>query len=177
MDRNLGATQAATSIDDEASYGYLYQWGRLSDGHQSRGSETSYTLSISDVPGNGDFILANASPFDWCSPQNNNLWQGVSGINNPCPAGFRIPTLVELEAERISWSSQNGAGAFASPLKLPSAGDRYSTSISGAGYEGSYWSSSVVGVKSSYLTFSTTSTNGTYSIDRIRGKSVRCIKD
>jgi uncharacterized protein (TIGR02145 family) len=177
MDRNLGATQAATSIDDEASYGYLYQWGRLSDGHQSRGSETSYTLSISDVPGNGDFILANASPFDWCSPQNNKLWQGLSGINNPCPAGFRIPTEVELNAERISWTTQNGAGAFASPLKLPSAGDLYTTSINSAGTLGSYWSSSITGTKSFYLVFSTTTATGTYSDDRMRGKSVRCIKD
>ena len=36
MDRNLGATQAATSSTDAASYGDLYQWGRAADGHEKK---------------------------------------------------------------------------------------------------------------------------------------------
>jgi hypothetical protein len=36
MDRNLGASQVATSSTDPASYGDLYQWGRPADGHQIR---------------------------------------------------------------------------------------------------------------------------------------------
>ncbi|MCX8486231.1 MAG: hypothetical protein ORN53_03470, partial [Crocinitomicaceae bacterium] len=32
MDRNLGASQVATSSNDAASYGDLYQWGRATDG-------------------------------------------------------------------------------------------------------------------------------------------------
>ena len=36
MDRNLGATQVATSSIDEAGYGDLYQWGRRKDGHQRK---------------------------------------------------------------------------------------------------------------------------------------------
>ena len=38
MDKNLGATQVATSSTDAASYGSLYQWGRNTDGHESRTS-------------------------------------------------------------------------------------------------------------------------------------------
>jgi hypothetical protein len=38
MDRNLGASQVATSSTDPASYGDLYQWGRPADGHQIRTS-------------------------------------------------------------------------------------------------------------------------------------------
>tara|TARA_B110000090_G_scaffold89704_1_gene101755 strand:- start:8070 stop:8588 length:519 start_codon:yes stop_codon:yes gene_type:complete len=34
MDRNLGATQVATSSTDHLAYGNLYQWGRALDGHQ-----------------------------------------------------------------------------------------------------------------------------------------------
>ena len=48
-----------------------------------------------------------------------------TGINNPCPAGFRLPTNTELETERLSWGSQNSAGVFASPLKLVAAGWRH----------------------------------------------------
>lgn len=44
MDRNLGATQAATSSTDTAAYGDYYQWGRDSDGHQFATSGTTTTL-------------------------------------------------------------------------------------------------------------------------------------
>ncbi len=48
MDRNLGASQAATSSNDAASYGDLYQWGRRADGHQCRTSATTVILSSID---------------------------------------------------------------------------------------------------------------------------------
>ena len=99
MDRNLGASQVATSLTDVLSYGDYYQWGRLSDGHQLATSATTSTLSNSDVPGNSDFIISPCCRFDWLFNRNNNLWQGVNGINNPCPAGFRLPTSAELQAE------------------------------------------------------------------------------
>ena len=92
MDRNLGATQVATTTTDQASYGDLYQWGRRADGHQCRTSPTTVTLSSVDQPAHGDFILAPNAPYDWRSPQNANLWQGVNGVNNPCPSGYRLPT-------------------------------------------------------------------------------------
>ena len=58
MDRNLGASRAATSKTDEQAYGDLYQWGRGADGHQCRNSNTTTTLSSTDQPLNGDFILS-----------------------------------------------------------------------------------------------------------------------
>jgi hypothetical protein len=46
LDRNLGATQVATSFDDSAAYGDLYQWGRAKDGHEDRTrNSTSATLT------------------------------------------------------------------------------------------------------------------------------------
>jgi uncharacterized protein (TIGR02145 family) len=179
MDRNLGASQVATSSTDAAAYGDLYQWGRGTDGHQIRTSDTTSTLSSSDNPGHSNFILAPNSPFDWRSSQNDNLWQGVSGINNPCPSGYRLPTEAELEAERASWSSNNNvAGAFTSPLKLPVAGHRNdsSGSLYGVGSYGFYWSSTVVGTSSRRLNFN--SSNAFMTSDyRAFGFSVRCIKD
>ena len=44
MDRNLGASQVATSSTDTNSYGDLYQWGRGADGHQLRISNTTSTF-------------------------------------------------------------------------------------------------------------------------------------
>ena len=178
MDRNLGATQVATTSTDAASYGDLYQWGRGTDGHQVRTSGTTSTKSSSDTPGHGDFIIADIDPYDWRSPQNSNLWQGVDGINNPCPSGYRLPTEAELDAERLSWSSNNIAGALASPLRLPAAGLRqnWDGSLFMVGTSGNYWSSTVNGTRSWRLLFYSSNTD-MISDGRAFGYSIRCIKE
>ncbi|MDO5969005.1 FISUMP domain-containing protein, partial [Flavivirga aquimarina] len=178
MDRNLGASQVATSSNDADAYGDLYQWGRAADGHESRTSSKTATLATSDTPGHGDFITNGSSPADWRSSQNDNLWQGVSGTNNPCPSGYRLPTEAEWENELTSWDSNNSAGAFASPLKLPVAGYRYRSdgSLNNVGSSGYYWSSTVSGTNASYLYF-VGSNAYMYSLYRASGFSVRCLKD
>ncbi len=178
MDRNLGASQIATSSTDATAYGDLYQWGRLSDGHEDRSSSTTITLSSTDNPGHSNFILATSLPYDWRSPQNNDLWQGVNGTNNPCPSGFRIPTETEWEAERLSWVSNDADGAFGSPLKLTVSGYRHGSfgHLGEVGISGFYWSSTVSGVDARLLNFDSTSAYMYFSI-RAGGFSVRCIKD
>ncbi|MDB4710105.1 collagen-like protein [Flavobacteriales bacterium] len=178
MDRNLGATQAATSSNDALAYGDLYQWGRRSDGHQCRNSPSTTTLSSTDQPANSNFIRASSSPYDWRSPQNANLWQGVNGINNPCPSGYRLPTEIEMNEEVLSWSSTDAAGAFASPLKWTVTGYRShnSANIMAAGGIGNYHTSTVDGTLSSYLSFN--SNIGTIASGaRASGSACRCIKD
>ena len=177
MDRNLGASQVATSSTDANSYGDLYQWGRGSDGHQCRTSATNSTLSSSDQPGHGDFIITS-SPYDWRSTANTNLWQGVNGVNNPCPSLYRLPTDTELDTEHSYWSTDNAAGAFASPLKLPMAGGRsYSDgSLNNVGSLGRYWSSTVSSANSRSLLFGSSDAN-MYTGFRAYGRSVRCLKD
>ena len=183
MDRNLGASQVATSSTDAAAYGDLYQWGRAADGHESRTSATTSTNATSAVPNDGNawdgfFITVGSSPYDWLTPQDDNLWQGVSGTNNPCPSGYRLPTEAEWEAERTSWSSNNAAGAFASPLKLPVAGNRtYSDgTLIGVGSYGYYWSSAVDGTNARNLYFYSSIANMGSNL-RAYGLSVRCLKD
>ncbi len=178
MDRNLGASQVATSSTDAAAYGDLYQWGRAADEHESRTSGTTTTLSTTDSPGHSDFITINSSLYDWRSPQNDNLWQGVNGTNNPCPSGYRLPTEAEWEAELTSWSSNNADGAFASSLKLPVAGSRsYSSgSLLNVGSSGHYWLSTVDGNRSRDLNFYSSNVY-MYSNNRANGYSVRCLKD
>ncbi len=178
LDRNLGASQVATAFNDSFAYGDLFQWGRLDDQHQTRTSGLTTTLSSSDNPGHSNFIYGMGSPYDWRSPQNNNLWQGVSGTNNPCPSGWRIPTETELETERLSWSSNNYNGAFASPLKLTAGGTRDCSngSLFSVGSYGYYWSSTVSGTDARSLFFY--STNAVMYVNfRAYGFSVRCVKD
>ena len=178
MDRNLGASRAATSSTDAQAYGDLYQWGRPADGHQCRNSNQTTTLISTNGPGHGDFVVTNTSPRDWRIPQNHNLWQDVNGINNPCPSGYRLPTESEWEEERLSWSSNNAAGAFASPLKLPVAGVIHGAFgwLNYVGSMGYYWSSTV-DARYSYVFFFRDNNAVIYDQYRANGFSVRCIKD
>ncbi|MCI5157215.1 MAG: hypothetical protein D3906_02050 [Candidatus Electrothrix sp. AUS1_2] len=181
MDRNLGASRVATSMTDEAAYGDLYQWGRLADGHEQRTSGTTSTLSSSDTPEHGKFIIALSDPdYDWRSPHNESLWQGKEGTNNPCPIGFRLPTITEWETEMNSWSSKNAAGAFASPLKLVLAGNRnHNGTFTDVGSWGQYWSSTVNSSRSASHSIDIISTNAwlNNSSFRSNARSVRCIKN
>lgn len=182
MDRNLGASQVATASDDAAAYGDYYQWGRLTDGHQNAASGTKTTLSSGDVPGHGNFILSPDDPKDWRNPQNDALWQGTSSTNNPCPSGFRLPTDAEWEAERLSWDTQDAAGAFSS-LKLTLPGDRNLNTpgnVSGIGVRAHYWSSTikVTGTGNQSMNLNLGGSWASISEQpRAYGLSVRCIKE
>ncbi|HEB68626.1 MAG TPA: hypothetical protein ENI88_03285 [Desulfobulbus sp.] len=173
MDRNLGASRVAESSNDEQAYGDLYQWGRFHDGHEKRNSITLQTQSSSDVPGHGNFILPPETENDWRNPSNDNLWQNT-GVNNPCPPGFRLPTNIEWQNEMQSWVSQNATGAFASPLKLVLAGRREGVagSIGDIGKGGNYWSSDG---GTGLFFYNSNATMG--GVDRKSGLSVRCVKD
>ncbi len=152
----------ATNYTDSLAYGDLFQWGRLDDGHQTQTSGTTTSLSNGDIPGHANFILSPTSPYDWRVPQNNNLWQGVSGTNNPCPTGWRVPTEAEWTTEKNGWSAQNSAGAWASPLKLSVAGyrDYINASLIYVGEYGYYWSSATDGTLARFLCFGSSKIGG-----------------
>jgi len=184
LDRNLGATVVATSSTHTAAYGDLFQWGRRDDGHQTRTSGITTTTSSTDQPGHSLHIVNTTSAsqnYDWRIPQNANLWQGVEGINNPCPAGWRVPTSAEWDTERLNWATNNNSsGAMNSPLKLPLAGYRRGTFADGnvayTGEWGWYWASDPSNGFSGYLNFTVDNANVS-THRRSNGLSIRCIKD
>ena len=175
MDRNLGASQVATAVDDALAYGDLYQWGRAADGHEKRTSGTTTTLSSTENPGHSK--LSDISPYDWTSPQNNNLWQGVSGINNPCPDGFRLPSKDEWQAEVAAYGS-TFEDLFDSPLQLPAAGSRHHNfaQLNAADHEGAYWANTLENNNAFAVVFGAIPTSA-LSLFRAYGCSVRCIMD
>ena len=188
MDRNLGAYRVAQISNDSFSYGDWYQWGRFGEGHQCRysvktSSKASTSIPSTDQPWAGKFIVDIFSPTDWLITEDDNLWQGVDGVNNPCPTGFRIPTISEWETEFNSWPKDGvkitSKSAYNSPLKLPVSGARLFTDgePTQVGTHGSYWSSSVTGISSYYLFFYS-NTNATMGPGyRGYGIPVRCLKD
>ncbi len=197
MDRNLGASRAANAKNDFNAYGCLYQWGRGNDGHASitytMGQEDGWgnnagtavngstnTLSNSDNPGNALFIKSGTNlPYDWRSPKNNNLWQGATGINNPCPAGYRVPTRTEFAAEVTAYSITNGTAAYNSIHKFPLAGDRAfdSSSVRDQGVDAMYWTSTA-GTNQSYsISIQAGGVYANVENGRAGGYSVRCIKN
>ena len=189
LDRNLGATRVATSVTDAAGYGDYYQWGRPEDGHQAQyrinnnSSGFTNTKSSTSVPTNSLWIVPTDNSNDWLSTPDNTLWAGANPATNPCPVGFRIPTESEWEAERITWSSNKAAGAFASPLKLTVPGMLTGFGSSGATY-------TAKGSFGQYLTQSANTNGGAryFGIEtnnawfdqnyyKWHGMSVRCIKN
>lgn len=174
LDRNLGASNAATSSTDALAYGDLFQWGRQADGHEIRtplSSTISNTFSL-DTPNDPRFVKVGNG--DWRSDNNNNRWNANPMVNNPCPSGWKVPTQTQWQDQGIT----NAASAF-SKLKLANAGYREESdgSIYYENTNGYYWSSSINGTLSYNLGLAVNSANSAYSNTRASGRSVRCLKD
>ena len=183
LDRNLGATQFATSSADPDSFGWYYQWGRKNDEHQNQASQAPNVLSTA-IPWNStsiNFIKLNEWASGDSTGTNRQTGWGVNGVNNPCPARWHVPTLAEwIAVKNATPLITNAASAFTNPLKLPVPGSRSysSASLANAGY-GHYWSSTPVNgsTTSSYqFLFKIAATPNTTGW-RGEGRSVRCIRD
>ena len=180
MDRNLGAFRQATHVNDSLAFGCLFQWGRDADGHENPYSNTTAILSTSDNPGHGDFITADSSSnWDWRTPFNANLWQGVSGVNNPCPSGYRVPTMSELLNEANSWATwpaePTTMDGFVN-LKMTATLHRYTDgTILNVPYSGFYYTTNAWPLFNAVI-FGPTSTSP-WLPGSAAGQAVRCIKD
>jgi uncharacterized protein (TIGR02145 family) len=180
-------TQQATSSSDDLAHGSLFQWGRAADGHElitwMNNSATPLntstpTPSTTDTAANALFITINAGNYDWRDSQNNNLWQGVNGTNNPCPIGFRLPTSAEF-ANLVTLSSISSITTAAnSALKLSAPGFR--DNVNGGTYTSGtftgYWTSSTSGTGAVRIIINS---GGAFENTNYRalGHAVRCIKD
>lgn len=177
MDRNLGAERPAFILRDNRAFGDLYQWGRFGDGHQCRNSPLTDMLAETEEPGHDSFIVATTPPQDWLMRQEDGLWRGGDAVNNPCPDGFRLPTVEEWNEEIRSWVPSVTHTSFSSNLRLPLSGMRRPNGVIAMERQiGYYWTSSVVGDQAMILVM-TPNFAFIRPAARATGYSVRCILD
>jgi uncharacterized protein (TIGR02145 family) len=190
LDRNLGATQVATKVDDGAAYGDYYQWGRAKDGHQ-RGKEGDPSATSLGIPTPSSDIVSGNSKFiygrsDWTTADSSGALRIAAwadgGKNDICPAGFSVPTEAELTAETTGAKITISTEAASSFLKIPAAGLRNSSGSNAFQnvndtifmWVRSARSNSTRSMRLGVFSFSISLYN---SDQRSRGLSVRCIRD
>ena len=192
MDRNLGASRAATTYNDYLAYGCLYQWGRGNDGHASVNWTSSTngtningstsTKSSTVVPLDALFItntLAQNVAADWMTstPSPDNRWNKLSGNNNPCPSGYRIPNNAEIAIlmSKFSGSSTNATSWFSNELRFPVAGYFTSSLVLTNTNSNAFISYNFIGEPAGLVTGPANYTNTSFR-NRSYAYSIRCIK-
>ncbi|MBV8325954.1 T9SS type A sorting domain-containing protein [Chryseobacterium sp.] len=190
LQQNLGSSQVALSMGDDAAFGDLFQWGRWDDGHQLRNSSTASAPSVNrpdGLAGNGSFITG--SPAWWAVIGTGDEWtaKSISDIGktngvDPCKAigaEWKMPSQTDwagiVNAENITVP----ATAYNSHLKLPAGGYR-SASDGGftfVGARGYFWSADSGSLGGKYLYVGTIMSNPSAGASRGQGASVRCIKN
>ncbi|AZA91493.1 Por secretion system C-terminal sorting domain [Chryseobacterium nakagawai] len=188
LQQNLGSERVAESIDDEQSYGDLFQWGRWDDGHQLRASSTTSVPAVNSPNGLEGGFFITGSPAWWSTNGLNDKWAGTGfsevaesvGID-PCKAigdGWRLPTQADWTDAIEVTGIHSPIKAYAGFLKLPMGGFRSSSNggITSAGQKGYFWSSTPTGIGGKYLYIGTTITNASAGASRGQGSSVRCMK-
>lgn len=166
LDRNLGAD---TTNQTGSLGGFLFQWGRGTDGHQERNSLTTISDSISaiPIPGTNRFITNTSTGTyqDWLSPQLDTLWATEASANNPCPTGYKVPSRAEL----LSGIS-NSLGLLPSGVRLSSG------TVNDAAF--AYWTREASGNQAYMIYLDFFGAGYTYTgYNRANGMPIRCIKD
>ena len=208
---------------DVKVYGWLYQWGRRADGHQQRNSKSvngginpvtvpydansqipvGFTYSGQLWYGNHVYLVNGTGVIcDWhgnsLANRNDDLWNYNTPLgqsNNPCPAGWRIPTQAEWAgvmnnnvivrpSSTIPSTGTNGLQVQSIPgtttLFLPAAGYRASASgtFNYTGTFGTYWSNTPSSSGGAYnLTFTNSDVSPNKDNFRANGFSIRCVAE
>jgi uncharacterized protein (TIGR02145 family) len=210
-----------TGVTDATVYGDLYQWGRIADGHEKRNSpdvnggsgatSISYDANSQIPYGHawyGKFVYFSGYPQDWHgnsnSDQNDDLWNFTAyPSNNPCPAGWRVPTQEEwgsifrggttsgppyMSSSGNTWTWNSSGtpgykisvdGGTTTSLFLPATGNRSLSDamLYNAGQSGLYWSTTVNDKNAHTIIFISINVSLSSNMPRTGGNSVRCIED
>jgi len=176
---NLGA--ANTSVDPFTPSweinGDYWQWGT-----KIRAAEGPTATDPKDGAVNG-WSTTVASNGSWAD--------GSKTANDPCPAGYRVPTKAQWDGVVANNTKTNvgsfsnsatnyGAGKkFGDQLMLPAAGSRinFNGALSGRGGYGYYWGSTEGSSGNAWNLYFISSNAFTYYYYRAYGLSVRCVAE
>ena len=197
MYRTLGATSATPG--NVGALGLLYQWGRKDP---FLGSSSIYSSSLAASTGTWNFSSggsatnaeANPMTFYTSISLSNESWASLKTVNDPCPAGWRVPD----GGKNGVWSKSIGSspsfnytyhgtneginfsGKFGSDQTIwyPASGTRNDAgALNGVGSKGDYWSASLASSGAYALDFNRSGNVFPQSnYGRANGYSVRCQK-
>ncbi|WP_170947314.1 hypothetical protein [Pseudomonas sp. Irchel 3E19] len=178
MTHNLGADESLDpDVPVQGIHGSYYQWGRpvpVADASTPTGP----------IPGWNN------------TPARDAAWQDeAKTAKDPCPSGFRIPTLIKF-TNLINSNTSSNIGAFTesainfgsakvlvgggNKITLPTTGGRAYTNgslLGFRGYSGAYWSSTQYNAVNSYYLNFDINIVGVYPGDRTFGFNIRCISE
>jgi uncharacterized protein (TIGR02145 family) len=183
------------SPSDYSVYGYIYQWGRTSDGHEKRTSPNYHTngrLGTTDVDANGQPLQGKGKGMfipwgnynqgaNWNPSNTTTLWyNNGKTVNDPCPKGWRVPSSDEIS--RLSTynpsTNQTAGRTYTNGneqiLYLPHSGNRSQSNgaLANINSTGHYWSSTNSG---GHAGIWNASSNSYYNEDKSDGFTIRCI--
>jgi len=149
--------------------GMFYQWNR----------KVGWSVTDPMINSDGDTMWDNSEAVG-------DIWEEA---NDPCPPGWRVPTLTELEILKNSgskWATLNGVngrifGSEDNPLFLSATGYRAGSNgdVYAIGILGWYWSGTTTGIYAYSLPFDSTTVylpNSSGS-NRTSGHLVRCVAE
>jgi len=207
--QSLSPAQQAAYSTPADNYGDLYQWGRQADGHQVPNSATvAGPITTFDSNGQptgdnvGKFITNATSPNDWRTPQLNTLWyNNGKTVNDPCPSGWRVPTMIEwgsifrgtaiagnpanAAVNTWTWNSSGTAGYLIKPsgsseptFFLPMTGRYRANNAAIATLSvGYYWTSSNYNTDGYTVAFRNDFISTADAYNRADGFNIRCVAD
>ncbi len=187
MCHNLGADQSADPFTPSWRLnGDYYQWGRAAVAAAGPTGPSSGEANEGDIAG----WNTTAAP--------NDAWlDAIKTANDPCPAGFRVPTKAQWDAVLdnnlntrsnvgTNWASSSTnyttglrIGTGSSGLFLPAAGSRtyWAGTLGGRDSDGDYWSGTEDGSYAWSLNFSSSEASAYNDFFRTTGMSIRCIAE
>ena len=198
LDKNLGAVECnVDGSNTPECNGLYYQWGRYNSGYEQYNSTTS-TEKLNDLLDadfkykneySNKFILSTSplgsSEHDWQVVKGDShygvareeILKTVNHKHQMCPAGYRLPSPKEIQAERISFNRDLFGLLDGTGYRSEETGRYYkSPDIYLWTYSRDYLSGSGPS-KYSSIAYSSANNNGLIDSYRSRGYQVRCIQN